>query len=102
MSTLKDVYLEYYPKLIRVLPMDDAYFRANLNASRFLPGDAKAMIESRPTRADKASYFLDNFIANAFEDDGSNSMFSDLLNLMERSDDSALKSIAAQIKKKTR
>ena len=100
MPTLREVYLEYYPKLIRVLPMSDAIFIARLYASRFLPGDAKEAIAARPTRADKATFFLDNYIDGGFDDDGTNPLFSDLLNLMEKSDDMVLKSVAKEIKKK--
>ena len=102
MPTLKEVYLEYYPKLIRVLPMTDAIFIAKLYASQFLPGDAKESISARPTRADKATYFLDNCIANAFDDDGSNELFADLVKLMEKSDDMVLKKVAKEINEKIR
>ena len=101
MSSLKEVYLNFYPKLIRVLPMSDAIFIARLYSSQFLPGDAKDLVASRPTRADKATYFLDNYIANAFDDDdGSNPLFTELLNLMEKSDDMVLNRVASDINNK--
>ena len=81
--------------------MSDAIFIAKLYASRFLPGDAKEAIHARPTRADKATYFLDNYIDGGFSDDGTtNELLSELLNLMEKSDDMVLKSVAKEIKKK--
>ena len=82
--------------------MSDAIFIARLYASQFLPGDAKEATAARPTRADKATFFLDNYIANGFEDDGSNPLFSELLNLMERSDDMVLKTVAKDIKSKVK
>ena len=81
--------------------MSDAIFIAQLYSSQFLPGDAKDLVASRPTRADKATYFLDNYIANAFDDDdGSNPLFTELLNLMEKSDDMVLNRVASDINNK--
>lgn len=101
MPSLKDVYDEYYPKLIRVLPMNDSLFIAQLYSKHFLPGDAKDSIMARATRADKATYFLDNYIANDFDDEGtSNSLFVELIRLMEKSDDLVLKSVAKEIRSK--
>ena len=83
--------------------MTDAIFIAKLYASQFLPGNAKDLISARPTRADKATYFLDNCIANAFDDDdGSNELFADLVKLMEKSDDIVLKKVAKEINEKIR
>ena len=82
--------------------MSDAIFIARLYASKFLPGDSKEAIAARPTRADKATFFLDNYIDTGFEDDGSNPLFSDLLNLMEKSEDLVLKSVAKEIKRKVK
>lgn len=101
MSTMKDVYYDYYPKLIRVLPMDDAIFTARLYSSRFLPGDAKEVIQVKSTRAEKTTYFLDNCIAKGFDedDDDSNPLFTELLDLMEKSDDITMKKVAQDIKR---
>ena len=97
---MKDVYTNYYPKLIKVLPMNDAIFMAQLYASQFLPGDAKEAVAARVTRADKASFFLDNHIEKGFDNDGSNPLFLDLLKLMAKSDDIVLQSVAKEIRSK--
>ena len=97
---MKDVYTDYYSKLIIVLPMNDPIFIAKLYASQFLPGDAKEAVAARVTRAEKATFFLDNHIKNGFDDDGSNPLFLDLLKLMEKSDDIVLQSVAKEIRSK--
>ena len=97
---MKDVYTKYYPTLIKVLPMNDTIFVAQLFASNFLPGNAKEAIEARDTRADKASFFLDNHIVNGFDDDGNNPLFLDLLKLMEKTDDIVLQTVAKEIRNK--
>ena len=101
MPSLKDVYDDYYPKLIRVLPMNDSLFIAQLYSNKFLPGDAKESVMVRPTRADKATFFLDNYIVKGFDDDGmSNQLFIELIRVMEKSDDLVLKSVAKEIRNK--
>ena len=97
---MKEVYTNYYPKLVKVLPMNDAIFMAQLYASQFLPGDAKETIAARATRADKASCFLDRYIVAGFEVDESNPLFVKLLNVMEESDDIVLQSVAKEIRNK--
>ena len=100
MSSMKQLYTDYYTKLVRVLPMNDALFMAHLYSSQFLPGDAKESVAARTTRAEKASFFLDNYIEKGFEDDGSNPLFLELLKLMQRSDNLTLKSVANDIDSK--
>ena len=100
MPTMKSVYVDYYPQLIKILPMDDPYFIAQLFREDFLPGDTKEAIAARATRAEKATFFLDKIIAPAFRDDGSNPMFSKLLNVMMNTDNQTLQSLAQEIKGK--
>ena len=97
MSSMKDLYTEYFPKLVRVLPMGDAHFIAQLYTCQLLPGDAKESIAAKATRADKASFFLGNYIETGFDDDGSNPLFVELLKLMQRSGDLVLKKVASDI-----
>ena len=98
MSSMREVYMDYYPMLIKVIPMDDVLFVAQLYAGQLLPGDAKDVIKSRPTRTEKAQYFLDNFIDKGFADDGSNNLFLALLDIMESSESSTLELLAEEIK----
>ena len=96
MSKMKDVYKAYYAKLVKVLPMSDAIFMAQLYVSQLLTDDAQISIGARVT-AEKASFFLDNYIERGFDDDGSNPLFLNLLKLMQRSDNLELKSVANEI-----
>ena len=99
-SKTRPIYHDFYPKLIRVLPLSDAIFVAQLVKNGFLPGDTKESIKAKPTPAEKTTFFLDNCIAPGFNDDGSNPLFNQLLELMERSDNMVLKSVAKEIKSK--
>ena len=100
MSSMRQLYTDYYTKLVRVLPMNDALFMAHLYSSQFLPGDAKETIAARATRADKASCFLDRYIVAGFEVDENNPLFVKLLDVMEKSDDIVLQSVAKEIRNK--
>ena len=99
MSSMTKVYLEYYPKLIKVLPMNNDLFIQQLCANHFLPGDAKECIMAKATLAEKAAFFLDNYISIGF-DNGSNPLFLDLLKLMEGSENWELRSVAKEINSK--
>jgi len=99
MSTLKEVFIQFYPKLVAVLPMSDALFMAKLYSQDLLPGDSKAQIEAKPTTAERASCFLDTVIERGFVDDNTNPTFYSLLSIMQENDDPLLRSLAETIKK---
>jgi len=42
--------------------MDDAVFIAELFSANLLSGEAKYLVDSKPTRASQAKYFLDHMI----------------------------------------
>lgn len=71
-----------YQKMIAVLPMYDADFKAHLYSQRLLPGDIKNQIESKSTMKDKAMHFLDNVITSAV-DCNDIKAFQSLLAVME-------------------
>ena len=83
---------KFYPDLVEMLPMDDAYFRSKLYAADLLPGNLKDEIQSKPTRADKAEYFLDQGIKNHATN------FKKLLEVLEQSKNDNLIELAQQIK----
>ena len=97
MSKVKDVYTAYSKKLARVLPMNDVFFIAQLYASQLLPDEVKISIAARATRAEKASFFLGNYIEKGFDDNGNNPLFLHLLKLMQGSGDLLTKSLANEI-----
>ena len=104
MTSLKDVYQKFYREFVTKLPTHDAIFMANLYANKFLPGDAKEMIQQKPTRAQKNEYFLDQCIAQGFYPDDnvkggfSNPILEQLLIVMEKCDDRNVNTLASRFR----
>ena len=82
---------KFYADLVETLPMD-ACFRSKLYSADLLPGNLKDEIQSKPTRADKAEYFLDQGVKNH----GAN--FIKLLEVLEQSKNDNLTELAKQIR----
>ena len=97
MSSVLEVFEEHYPQLMKVLPMDDDYFIAELYAKNLLTGSLKADIESLST-IDRASKFLDDVIKPSVENNDC-TKFHTLLRLMEKTDHSTIKALANKIRK---
>ena len=97
MSSVLEVFQEHYPQLMKVLPMNDDYFIAQLYAKNLLTGSLKADVESLPT-ANRASKFLDDVIKPSVENNDC-TKFHTLLWLMRENDDSTIKSLANKIRK---
>jgi len=87
----------FYAKLVKTLPMEDAVFIAELFSANLLPDDVKGLVESRPSRASKASYFLDHVIKPSVTT-GSGRSFDDLIKVMEDSEHDELKELAELIR----
>ena len=81
--------------LVRILPMDDVMFTAQLYQRDLLPGDSKAEMESKCTRAKKAEYFLDHVIQPTLRN--SIGSFNKLLKVMEDSEYDNVKELAKLI-----
>ena len=96
MST-KEVFKEFYSKLVKTLPMNDDNFIAELYSHDLLPDGPKEHIESRTTGGQKATYFLDHVIKPSVTSDGG-SGFDKLLNVMEESEYQGMKELAEQIR----
>ena len=66
METLTDrraeVFQQFYPDLVNVLPMNDVTFIAILFKRDLLSGNLKDLISAKNTRQEKSTYFLDNSI----------------------------------------
>ena len=100
MSTRTDevfekVLQEFYLVLVKKLPMNDAIFNAGLHSRNLFPSDLKDQIQSKSTRAEKASHFLDHFIIDLTKE-----KFDDFINVMENSEFERLKKLAKKIKTK--
>ena len=94
MST-EAVYKEVYLELVKILPMDDVMFTAQLYQRDLLPGDSKAEMESKCTKAKKAAYFLDHVIQPTLRK--SIGSFNKLLKVMEDSEYDNVKELAKLI-----
>lgn len=90
------VYKDYYLDLLRILPMNDVLFLANLQSSNLFPGDTKAQVQARSTSMEKASYFLGTIIEPSFHDNAD--QFKKLLAAMTNYG-MAASSLAGRIKK---
>ena len=97
MSSVLDVFQEYYTELMRALPMNDKYFVAELYSKKLLPGNLKADIESLPTSAERASKFLDDVIKPSVENNDC-TKFHTLLRLMKENDDVTVKQLADTVR----
>ena len=97
MST-SQVFKQHFATLAKSLPMDDVIFVAELFSHDLLPGNHYDKVESRPTRADKAVYFLNHVIKPALVTDTHS--FNELLNVMEDSGYSNVEELAKQIRSK--
>ena len=102
MSTIEfEVFKEFYSKLVETLPMNDALFIAKLYSCDLLPDDIKEYVQSLPTRANKAMYFLDHVIKPSVTT-GVGSSFDQLLNVMEDSEHQGVKELAKLIRTSVR
>ena len=96
MST-SEVFKQFYAKLVKTLPMNDAVFVAELFSSDLLPGNLMDQIKAKETRADKAMCFLDGKIHPDISIDDYRS-FDKLLDIMEESDNDTAKNLAEKIR----
>ena len=97
----KRVFDKNFESLTKILPMNDALFIAKLTGNGLLPADVGSHIkEMQSTRAEKATYFLDNVIKPSIEDDDvdDDNDFSKLISVMEISEFTTLKKKAAKMK----
>ena len=81
--------------------MNDALFIAKLYSCDLLPDDVKEHVQSTslPTKASKATHFLDHVIKPSVTT-GVGSSFDQLLNVMEDSDYQGVKELAKLIRTK--
>ena len=98
MSSVLEVFQEYYPQLMKALPMDDDYFIAELYAKKLLPNNIKAHIESLPNSAKRATRFLDDVIKPSVEKNECTKLYT-LLWLMKKNGDSTIKAVANKTRK---
>ena len=73
---------QFYPSLLRLLPMDDSIFFAKLRAAGLVPRKLMTKIKSLSTSTEKAEYFLDHLVTPNLQD---NKTLSCLLGVMKAS-----------------
>lgn len=99
--TALDVLREFYPELVSSLPMKDDVFIDMLDKKGLFFGNVSAAVQSKPTAADAAVYFIDNVIERSLR--GSSvytELFEKLLVVMEEFNTQSLKQLATSIKQK--
>jgi len=89
---VEEIAEQFYPELVRVLPLNDAVFRLKLFTAGLLPGNLKTDIMSMPTPAEKAEHFLDCGIKNEI------SKFQKLVSVMEGYGEDDVQKLARRIK----
>ena len=97
MSSTERVFKEFYVKLVKSLPMQNAIFLAELFSSHLLSMDLKKVIKAETTSEDKAMCFLDLKIYHDISK-GDFRSFDALLNVMKKNDFRNLNRLAEKIK----
>ena len=101
MVSNEKVFQDFYYKLVKVLPMKDALFVAELYSQGLLPNDQKDQIKSLATQADMATHFLDSVIKpNLTFGIGTGGNFNKLLAVMNDSENQTVKELAEVIRSK--
>ena len=97
MSSTERVFRQFYAKLVKSLPMQNAIFVAELFSAHMLSLDLKKRIKAERTPEDKAMCFLDNKIYHDISK-GDFRSFDALLNIMKKRDFRTLNNLAEKIK----
>lgn len=98
-ETIKKKYLNFLPKFVSILPMNDAMFCAGLATAGLFPGNTFVVVTVQQTREERALKFLRECIEPGFfMDDNSNDSLDRLLSVMEESYFEHVKDLAKQFK----
>ena len=97
--TALDVLHEFYPDLVTSLPMKNDMFIEMLDKKGLFFGNMSATVQSKPTSADAAAYFIDNVIERSLS--GSFvyiEVFEKLLAVMEEFNTQPLQLLSSSIR----
>ena len=97
MSSTERVFRQFYVKLVKSLPLQNAIFLAELFSAHILSIDLKKKIKAEKTPEDKAACFLDDKIYHDISK-GDFRSFDALLNIMKKKEFRILNSLAEKIK----
>ena len=96
MSSTERVFRQFYVKLVKSLPLQNAVFVAELFSANILSIDLKKRIKAEKTPEDKATCFLDDKIYLDISK-GDFKSFDALLNIMKKKDFRNLHNLAEKI-----
>jgi len=94
-KNVEDVFKGFYMRLLKVLPMDDAFFQGRLFTANLLPGNTKNEVKAILTNADKVEFFITKVILPDLAENRTN--LDRLLTVMEESDSEPVQKLAAEI-----
>ena len=89
----KKILRDHKIRLLEILPLERELFLANLDVAELLPTGSAAHIRAKSTRDEKVSYFLEQIVIP-----GADVHLPKLIDVMEKSDDLAVKKLANDMK----
>ena len=95
----KKIFDEFNPNLVRILPLKDPHFLAELTKQHLFSGDLKEEVMAESTQARAATKFLYAAIERSLDVDD-REPFDRLLQVMEKFGDLTLNKLAQDIKQK--
>ena len=95
-KTTKDIFKEFYPKLLKILPVNCVI--NHLYSKKLLSSDHKGKLQDISTNRERTKYFLDEVIERGLEVDYK-SQFDEMLAVMANSDDPPVKFLANEMMK---
>ena len=98
-SNVKDIFDEFNPDLVGILPLKNPHFVAQLTRQHLFSGSLKEQVMGAASRADAASKFLFGAIERPLNI-GNQDPFDRLLEVMETFNDLTLNKLAKDIKQK--
>ena len=96
-TDVKKVFDEFNPNLVRILPLKDPYFLAELTKQHLFSGNLKAEVMAESTQANATSKFLFGAIERSLDVDD-REPFDRLIQVMEKFGDLTLNKLAQDIK----
>ena len=91
-----DVFKEFYPKLLEILPVD--WLTPQFYSKELLSSAHKGKLDALSTYKERTKYFLDEVIEPGLKIDYLD-QFDEMLAVMVKSDDPAVKFLASEINK---
>ena len=94
-KTTEDIFKEFYPKLLKILPVDCLI--SQLYSKKLLSSNHKDQLQALTTKKERAKYFLDEVIEPGLTV-GCMELFDEMLAVMVKSDDPPVRFLANEMK----